>query len=377
MTHSYLPIIKAKPGELKAFTKTKGSVSKKTLPLFEVGRMSESIRTAKRFEESSAITCAYLDETASRIAEVRKGESALVDAYQWPPNSTTETGEHVLPYIYSKLKLLGVNVIPVIGYDRWDSTQYKLAMQNLEVAADSNYCLRLDSHAIEDAADPEFFEEQVFGILDDLNLEPDHFTALVDFGDITHLSLEELIVQGNRVIELLVSMGFRRVATAGCSLPPTIDGAVKKQNSNGYVVRKEMLLWQTLRTEHPRLNWLFGDYGVRGPNTAEGVKSPHTNGKIRYTINKQFFVVRGHSVQTGDKGAQMHKLSKTLVESDHYLGRDFSWGDTQILDCSLGKFSGNSQTWIAIDTNHHIAYVVAEIEEFEQSITVAKSTALQ
>lgn len=374
MATKYLPILKAKPGELKALATSKASVTEKILPLFDVGRLSQRTRQAKRFSETSAVTCAYLDEVAENIAAVRKGGNALVDAYQWPPNSTTETGEHVIPYIYGKLVSLGVKTIPVIGYDRWDSTEYRVAMQQLEIRPEDYYYLRLDRDAIEDAAEPEFFEEQLTAILDDLGIAPSRCSVLLDFGDISHSSIEDILGQGEQVVEQLDSLGFERIVTAGCSLPPTIDGAVKKQNSTGKVLRKEMLLWQTLRIRYPHINWLFGDYGVRGPNTAEDVPSPHTNGKIRHTIDKQFFIVRGHSVQIGAKGGQMYSLAKTLVESPHFLGEDFSWGDLQILQCSLGEGKpGNSTTWISIDTSHHMAYAVAEVMEFEKSATVVKA----
>lgn len=139
-----------------------------------------------------------------------------------------------------------------------------------------------------------------------------------------------------------------------------------------------MLLWQALRAEYSHLNWMFGDYGVRGPGAAEGTISPHTNGKIRHTINKHFFVVRGHSVQLGEKGGQMHKLSETLVSSGHFLGPTFSWGDSQILACSQKKIKpGNSTSWIAIDNNHHIAYVVAEIEEFVRSTVITEPSEVE
>ncbi|MFA6917171.1 MAG: beta family protein [Parachlamydiales bacterium] len=368
MSANYLPVIKAKLGELKALSNAKKSHLRKMLPLFEVGRIGESIRNAARFKDSDALTCDYLDEIAEKIAEVRVGQSALVDAFQWPADATTETGEHVLPYVYEKLESLGVDVIPVVGYDRWDSQPYRLALQGLDLSDDKYFCLRLDSHAIEDSADPTFFEDQVLGILDDLSLKAGRCAILVDFGDITGTSLEDLIDQTSGIVDLLGPMGFRFFATAGCSLPATIDGAVKKQNTTGKVIRKEMLLWQTLRTEYPQIKWLFGDYGVRGPNTAEDVISPHTNGKIRHTISQHFFIARGHSIQTGDKGAQMHKLAQVIVQSQHYLGDGFSWGDARILACSQGEFKGNSTDWIAIDTNHHIAYVVAEIGEFETTI---------
>lgn len=366
MTASYLSIYKAKPGELEAIANAKKAHKRRVLPLFEICKIGKSVRTAARFKNCPELTRAYLDETAERIAEVWAGREALVDAFQWAADSLIETGEHVLPYIYSKLQSLNVNVIPVIGYDRWDSRAYRLAAQGIEVPDDGYCCLRLDSHAIEDAEDPEFFQESVLDIVNGLALEPERCAILLDFGDITALSIEDLLDQGSRVMQVLAPMGFKFFATAGCSLPPTIDKAVKKQNSSGKVMRKEMLLWQTLRMEYQSVKWLFGDYGVRGPNSAEDVISPNANGKIRHTIDRRYYIVRGHSMQTGEKGAQMHNLAKTVVESPYYMGEDFSWGDAQILACSQNKIGpGNSRKWIAIDTNHHLAWIVAEIEQFE------------
>lgn len=375
MTANYLPIYKAKSGEFQAIANAKKIHIRRTLPLFEVCRIGDSVRKAARFKDSHALICAYLDETAQRIAEICSGRSVLVDAFQWLPDSTTETGEHVISYIYSQLESWGVNVVPVIGYDRWDSSTYRIALQGIEVSGDGYYCMRLDSHAIEDAEDPEFFEERVLGILDDLNIEPERCAVLLDFGDVTAFSVEDLTEQGERVMRLLAPMGFRFFSTAGCSLPPTIDKAVRKNDSTGKVIRKEMLLWKTLRVAYPEVKWVFGDYGVRGPNTAEDVISPDTNGKIRHTIGQSYYVVRGHSLRKGDKGAQMYKLAQAVVDSEHYMGEDFSWGDARILACSSGEFKGNSTDWIAIDTCHHMAWVVAEVEEFELRVSASKVSA--
>ena len=371
MTVSYLPIYKAKLGEFQALSETKKALKAKVLPLFEVCRIGKNVQKAARFKNSKAPICDYLGEVASGIAEVCGGQAALVDAFQWHPDTVTETGEHVLPYIYARLEALDVRVVPVIGYDRWDSKVYRLAMQGLEVPEDRYYCLRLDSHASEDAEDPDYFHDRVAEMLDDLQIEPRRCAILIDFGDVTALSLETLLDRAEAIMQVLEPMGFRRFATAGCSLPPTIDGAVKNQNSSGKVVRKEMLLWQALRTGYPNLSWVFGDYGVRGPSTAEDVISPHTNGKIRHTIDLNYFIVRGHSMKIGLKGAQMHQLAKTIVDSIHYMGPDFSWGDERILACSKGDFKGSSTNWIAIDTNHHLAWVVAEVTEFELTLAGA------
>lgn len=365
MYPSYLPILKAKPGEFRALSYAEPGRKARMLPLFEVARIGENVRKAKRFAKVRHLTCAYLDEVAGNIAEVWSGRQALADGYQWRPDAITETGEHVMPYFYSRLRELGVEVVPVVGYDRWDSHSYQAAMRDIQIGESGYCCLRLDSHAMDDAEDPAFFEERVVEILDGLGVTPKECAVLLDFGDVTAMSIEQLIARSIDALDVLAPMGFKFYACAGCSLPPSIDAAVNKPDSTGRVIRKEMLVWQTLRTSYPLISWLFGDYGVRGPNTADDIISPHTNGKIRHTINKEYFIARGHSMQMADKGAQMHRLAETIVSSPHYLGNEFSWGDAQIYACSKREFSGNSTTWIAIDTSHHVAWVTEEIAEFE------------
>lgn len=374
MIQSYLPILKAKTGELKAVSKMSEGVKDKILPLFEVSTFEVASQdqnqkkgTTEDFLDDGAI-CTHLDKDALQIAKVWRGRTALVDAYRWDADATTETGEHVLPYIYAKLRSYGVVVVPVIGYDRWDSQPYKLAMQGWEMRDDDFCCLRLDSDAIEDSADPEFFEDRVMDMINTLNLSPQRCAILIDFGDIAAMFLDALLEQAQSIIDLLDTKGFMFFAITGCSLPASIDKAVSNHNSTGRVLRKEMLLWQTIKADHPKLRLLFGDYGVRGPNTKESGISTNANGKIRYTTGMNYYIARGHKLQKDDKGGQMHKLAEVIVNSPHYMGKDFSWGDAQILECSQKKVTGNLTNWVSIDTNHHTALVVAEMAEFETSL---------
>jgi len=343
------------------------------LPLFEIPKITKKVREKPKYKNCEAVTCAFLNDIAQNIASVRKNKDVMIDISQWDPSSLTETKEHVLPYIYSKLKSLGTNVIPVVGFDSWESSTYRNAMKGVEIDIGCNYCLRLDSGAIEDAGDPVFVEERVLDILNGLGIEHGRCSVLLDFGDVTALSTDELIERGRRVMQILGPMGFKYFATAGCSLPPSISSAVKSHNSVAKVERKEMSLWRALRVENSSIKWLYGDYGVRGPNSADDIVVPDMNGKVRYTIGQNYYVLRGQSVRKGDKYAQMFRLARDLVSSPHFIGESFSWGDRQILLRSQvltntnGKKigPGNATSWIAFDTNHHIAWIIAEVEEFE------------
>ena len=368
MTPTYIPLLKALKSEFESVSKMDKTQRNKTRPLFEIPRIGKNIIEAKRFEGSNALTTDYIDEVTSGIAGVWGGRYAMIDAYHWAADSTVEGGEHVMSYIYGRLEAMNVRVIPVIGYDRWDNDAYRLAMQGIDVPNGRPYCLRLDTHAIEDAAEPDFFTDNVQSILDDLDLESSKCSVLIDFGDVTALSVEELVSKTSAMLALLKPFGFRYYVTAGCSLPSSIDQAVKKPDTVGKVLRREMVMWQAIRKENPSLALVFADYGVRGPTSSEGVGYGNTNCKIRYTIGKHFMIARGHSSSGPGKGEQMWGLSQTVFESPQYMGEGFSWGDSQIAECRTGSFKGTAGNWISIDTSHHMAYVVAEIEEFNQTV---------
>jgi hypothetical protein len=339
------------------------------LPLFDLSRMGKSVA---RFKNSPDMTQAYIDETAGKISDVWQGRAALFDAMRWDANSTLRSGEHVLTYLHRRLIRQGVHATPVLGYDRWESPEYRDAIAAMELPEDPSVCLRLESEAISDSAEPELLQERVLQMLEDMQLQPDGCQVLIDFEDVTALSLEQLIDRGHRVMEALADLGFKRFATAGCSMPSSIELAVSRHNTTGRVIRKEWTLWRALRGAYPQYDWLFGDYGVRGPKSADDIIAPDMNGKIRYTTTDAHFIARGHSMRVGNKGEQMNDLAEMVVNSPHYMGPDFSWGDAQILECSRGEFRGTAWQWIAFDTSHHVAWAVQEVEEFVRQTARAR-----
>ena len=181
------------------------------------------------------------------------------------------------------------------------------------------------------------------------------------------ITIPDIVEHVIQTVTIFQEQRFGQIFIAGCSLPAFISDAVPEPNSIGLLIRKEMVAWQTILQRKPRLDVGFADYGVRNPSSSE-IGYGNTNGKIRYTVDKHFFVVRGHQLKTGDKGAQYYRLSDTLINSQYYLGRQFSWGDEQVYLCSQEKFKGRPQDWIAIDTNHHIKAILFELYEVQREL---------
>ncbi|WP_240633208.1 beta family protein [Achromobacter xylosoxidans] len=344
-------------------------------PLFDVPVISENRQKAKKYQNSSTPKSDYLDEVAENIAKSWKGDVVLTDDFNWAPDTTVETGEHVMAHLYAGLKARGVKVAPVVGYDRWDDPLYQLAMRGLDLAGAPYVCFRLEASAVEDAAEPDIFHDRMQEMLEDMQLSPAECAVLLDLGDLTTKPLIDITSDATRVLKLLSAYGFRYIATAGSSMPKSIDLAVKKKDSTAKVIRREMLLWQALRTEFGGIPLVFGDYGVRGPGSNDGIRNPNANAKIRYTCDKAFLVSRGHSV-AGGWALQMPAVAAEIVSSKEFLP-SFSWGDQVIANCSNGLPVKNGHgKWIAYDTSHHLAFVVEEVREFERVLAPAPSATM-
>ncbi|MGN6322607.1 MAG: beta family protein [Dyella sp.] len=375
MRISYTPFFHAKDGEFTALQHSKAEQRAVTLPLFEIGRFTESRRKLVRFKNDETPMCAYLNWVADSICDAFPSGPVMVDTFSWLPAELTETGEVPVSFAIHALVEREREVVPVVGLDRWEDETYRLALKGLNADDFETWAVRLDTADIEDAADPEHFLERMDEVLQELGLTASQTGVLLDFGDVTGKTDDQIEAEARRVLDLLGPNGYRFYSLIGCSMPPTINLAVKQPNSQGDVIRKEMTAWRRLRAAYPALPIAYGDYGVRGP-TSSDIPNPHTNGKIRYTYSNAFFVARGQSVKNDD-GSQMYRLANTVASSEHYQGPSFSWGDSELYRRAIREKNvgpGNSNKWIMFDTSHHLAWVILEIAEIERALRAVPVT---
>jgi len=373
MYPKYMPILKAKKGELEAIEALLPypHVLKEMLPVFEIPFLTKKQRLTKKYSSISNPIEFFLDNKALNLSEKMKKYPMGIDISRWPPNSVLESGEHILSHIIATLNNNGCNVFPVIGYDRWEDEEYATTLQKMS-ASQNEFIIRLNSFAFEDLIEEEPFYETLDDILSSLSIMPEHCSIIIDFEDITKTSIVEMNEKVQETLNALNKYKFKFISIAGSSITSDINGMVPTHNSEGIVIRKELKVWKAFKKFQPELNFVFGDYGVVNPSVGEDIIAPDANGKIRYTIDDSLYVVRGYSRATGKKGAQMQDLSKRLVSSPHYKGTRFSWGDKKINDCAQEEYIGSTTNWVSIDTTHHLTHVVVEVREFELLIEQQK-----
>lgn len=359
----YVPILAAKQGEFSALLNLHPSAANRITPLFDVpAQLPGKPRELP------------MSKTAAKAGKAWGGRAAFLDITNWRPNARTESGIHVLEYAFAQFRSEGVIVHPVVGYDRWDDPEYSQALKNIRASYEITPCIRLDREALEDAYDPVYFQERISEILSELALLPKNCYVLIDLADVSKSSVPDVLANAEAAINAVRTVGFANVIIAGSSMPSSINKAVEEPDAVGCIPRIEMMAWKAIFEERGDRQIIFGDYAVRNPDMPEGVIAVHANGKIRYTVNNQCFIVRGHSKKLTRLAIQNKELAKILVSSHHYMGPTFSWGDSQILQCSIGTVEmGSPTTWIGIDSNHHIQAVLVEIFEFQQRFAIRES----
>lgn len=360
MSVSYVPVMAAKRGELTALSRLLPQVADRLIPLFELPSQKPGTRV---FEPAIA-------RAAKSVGAKWTDRRAFLDISKWSSNARTESGIHVLEYAFTQFRANSAIVHPVIGYDRCGDPQYAQALQNIRSSYHITPCIRLDREALEDMLDPEYFADQIGEIMESLDIVPGNCYVMLDLADVSSTAIVDIISYADTANSILTALGFKVMIVAGGSMPAGINEAVGKPDAEGCIPRVEMMAWKAIFAATADRGVIFGDYLIRSPSATEGIISQHANAKIRYTINNQHFVVRGHSKQYDSLTVQHKLLAQKLVGTSHFMNAAFSWGDSELLSCSVGLREIRDPTgMIAVDSNHHMSVVIAEV--FEQHTHLA------
>ena len=362
MKQLYVPVMAAKRGEFTALSNLSASTSEKIVPLFE-------LPTSKSKSLEKAI-----NRTALNAGKAWQGRSAFLDISKWSPDARTESGIHILEYALGQFRSNNVETHPVVRYDRWDDPAYNQALINIRNYYPVTPCIRFDREVVrEDMPDISYFSDRVHEIVETLNLDLGNCYAMVDLGDVSTSSVPQVIDDTEIAVAALRKIGFDTVIVVGGSMPTTVNDAVNTRDAEGCIPRIEMMAWKAVITAWADREIIFGDYLIRSPIAAEGIIAIHANAKIRYSIDNQYFIVRGHSKVLDSLASQHKELAKKLVASPHFMDASFSWGDSTIFNCSIGAVEIRDATlMIAVDSNHHICTVVAEIFEHQKQSIPSK-----
>jgi hypothetical protein len=295
--------------------------------------------------------------------------ACFVDLNRIDPSERMRNGQHPVRFVFDTLRDFGCLPVPVTGLDR--DKRYQEEVKRVMTTDSMGVCLRV---GIELAAKSSL-KSQIDSLFSTLNAKPTNCDLIVDLGAPNFLPIEGFAKVIQTVVGVLPYLRvWRTFSLLGTSFPQTM-GAVEKDTQ--IVARSEWILYRTLAVTFKRVGLrlpAFGDYAIFHPSAQSvDMRLVKPSAKLRYTIDDGWFIVKAKNVRDDKYGRfeQYRELCRRIVDSRHYCGPAYSWGDARIGECAGGAGStGNLTTWVQVDTNHHVEKVARDISSLYGSSDV-------
>jgi len=342
----YTPCLRWKQGEYQAVLELSSETKKKITPLIEIPELGWDFKEKKQMKTVDQL----LEPFAKRVCTKWGNEFCFIDVMKNIKSSDRmENGTHPVKFAFDKLRERKSLAIPVIGLDKEE--EHLKAIKEILKKDKRGVCFRVK---IEEAAKKELKNNLDF-LKSYLEIEVDNCDLILDLGAPNFLPIEGLvkIIQGI-FTQLPYLNGWRTVSIIGTSFPETM--AVVKRGID-VIQRYEWQLYKelvdVLRMKKKRIP-TFGDYTINHPTIIlVDMRIVKPSASIRYTVSDKWVIVKGTNYREDPE--QYIELSKRLVKTKYYCGKDFSFGDDYIFKCAVKQVSyGNLTTWRKVGTNHHI-----------------------
>lgn len=263
-----------------------------------------------------------------------------------------------LPRLFGGIRGASGIPIPVADLEDMNSVRGQAFQLVLSKDLDTQLAVRIQSGEVNDD-----LAGRVDTAMSQLGIVPENCALLLDFADADFSDVEAVASVASAALEDVQAIGlWRAVVFQGTNFPDKNPAA---PDSSTTIPRNEWLAWRTAVQNDPDLpaRLIFGDYGAdsaRFKFQSGGISPiPH----YRYCIPDSWLVVRGGS--NGCRKDTMQAVSRSILDSGKFAGRDFSWADEFIYGTANGHAGpGNASTWRQVNTVHHITHVVSEIGLF-------------
>lgn len=351
---AYVPILRPKQGEIWAIRDLSELARERITPFFDVHRVQiKNGRKEKSLDK-------HLESISQQICQYWPPKKELFwDLYSIDLSERLQNGKHPVLGFGESLFQSNMVAVPTLGTDRDDS--YLKAIQGLirKGIADS-ICLRI---LPDDLETPNEAVNEVRRILNRLGVSQSNCHLLIDMRVIKESQIENTI---EAVSEFTNSVDINKWKTfifSSSSFP--IDMSGYPPDSECRIPRVEIKLWDALMEAEPLIGRKsnYSDYAII--NAERPDVDPlriRAGGKIRYAIEREWIIVKGHGLHKGNKFDQFRDLSSKILSFPEYRGTSYSWGDDFLYKCSKGSVgTGNLTTWVRVDTNHHLTLVGEQI----------------
>ena len=362
-SQKYIPCLRWKLGEYQAVSKLSPSTRDSILPILEVSEFGSDIEYDFEANKRPQTLDKHLSMFTTRVKSKWGTSECFLDMRYIPHSQALEDGRSPTDFVFDDLKAKNVHFIPVIRFQ--EDQFYEATLHNFVNGERRGFCLRvnLDEFGEDD------FETNAEELLQRYRLVFSECDLILDLGAI---NFEPIDIFSNLLTNMMKSKPELRrwmnFGLIGTSFPQTLSGL---QRGISFLPRNEWVLYKSLikglQKEGVRVP-IFGDYVINNPKLQKidmRIVKPKAN--IRYSIADKWLIARGDNVRDY-KFFQFQQLCQSIIETQHYCGQPYSYGDDYIFRCAQGiAKTGSLSTWREVGTNHHIEMVVRDLAKLVAS----------
>lgn len=205
------------------------------------------------------------------------------------------------------------------------------------------------------------FEAEIMAATDRLGLKPVECAIVADFSaaDFSDPQLVAPVITA--ALERLQEVGrWHFVIFQGTHFPeknPAADGAQELWPRNEWKAWCLAVEFNPSTADH----MIFGDFAADCAKIAFNGSGGMAICHLRYAT-KEFWIVQ-RATKNGRVKDKMRSVCKSIVEGGRFAGSGFSTADATIVEIAEGGAGpGNAKTWRQLNTTHHIAQVISDIE---------------
>ncbi len=253
--------------------------------------------------------------------------------------------------LFRNLIIGGINAIPVIQYN--SPTEYYNLLNRLILDFNCNVCMRASNNS----GGFINYSTQLAQMQISLNLVANEVLLLLDFGYVNSNNYQNNAAIAINILQNLPThQEWKHIIIASGSFPENL-GALSANNLH-LLKRYEWNLWLAVRNAG-NFNIGYSDYGTKYPFNSN--VNFQGSCSIKYTTTDNYVIYRGELSQNHrDGNGQYITYSNQLINSAHYSGATFSWGDNRIEFIAnqninnTKRQTGNAGSWVQISQNHHL-----------------------
>jgi len=349
-THGhYVPILKAKQGEIGALTELDESRRYEITPLIEIPPHSTGTKPLSR----------HIADTMAKLVTAWGPHRFWLDLNLLPTAPVEQRAPLAIALDVARAEQ--VPVVPVVNLASDD--RYVRAVAEAVVADRNGVCIRVDMRS------PHSLADRLQSLMAVLEVEPVEVDLVLDFGHMLPGQAGTLSLAAAAVLGALPFVDqWRTLTVAGTAAP--IDVSAQKRDSVDTLERTEWLVWKQLLAQLDDLPRVptFGDYGVTHPQLPDvDPAMMNMTAKLRYTAGDNWLQFKGRGVKKHGY-EQFNGLCKALVARPEFAGGHVSWGNAYYAACAKGEQGpGNATVWKQASTEQHLTAVAGQLASLTAS----------